>query len=151
MRLIWERNREQLLQCGVALACLFVIATADARQWMTITGQTFEAEFVRVEGENGLFRVKDREDPYPLARLSVADRLLIGRTVHSQGATAAQESTTSPLPDTTVPTAAASVTPAKTAAGGLQVASQPLNSGGENVVLLALSEGFQPTAQSVRF
>ncbi len=74
MRLIWERNRGQLLQCGVALACLFVIATADARQWMTITGQTFEAEFVRVEGENGIFRVKDREDPYPLARLSVTER-----------------------------------------------------------------------------
>ncbi len=41
---------------------------------MTITGQTFEAEFVRVEEENGIFRVKDREDPYPLARLSVTER-----------------------------------------------------------------------------
>ncbi len=51
MRLIWERNRGQLLQCLVALGCLFVIATADARQWVTITGQPFEAEFVRVERE----------------------------------------------------------------------------------------------------
>ncbi len=163
-----------LLQGAVALAWLYAVAAMDARQWVTITGQTFEAEFVRVEGENGIFRVKDREDPYPLARLSVADRLLIGRTVHAQSNVGAPEASPSPEIAGATPAAMASAAPAKAAAGGLKFAGQPLKPSGGNVVdvpiteaaqlkvvkdvygkpattakmLLALPDEFQPTAQS---
>ena len=60
-----------------------------ARLWTTVTGQTFEAEFMRVEGANGIFQVREKEYPYPLNRLSVADRLFIGKTVNQQSAATA--------------------------------------------------------------
>jgi hypothetical protein len=44
-------------------------------------GEHFEAEFVRVEGANGIFIVKEKEYPYPL---SVPDRLLVGRSVNQR-------------------------------------------------------------------
>jgi len=125
------------------LAWLCAIASAEARQWVTITGQTFEAEFVRVEGQNGIFRVKDREDPYPLTRLSVADRLFIGRTVHAQGAAPAAEAALSPQTASPTPAAGGATEPAKPAAGDLQLAGQPLSSRGANIVDIPITEAAQ--------
>ncbi|HEX3817339.1 MAG TPA: hypothetical protein VHW03_03520 [Chthoniobacterales bacterium] len=65
---------------------LAALATPEvrARNWQTVTGQSFDAEFVRVEGTNGIFRVKGKDYPYPLNRLTPADRLAIGRAVNQQ-------------------------------------------------------------------
>jgi hypothetical protein len=128
------------------LAIAVLCSQAAARRWTTVTGQTFEAEFVRVEGENGIFRVASgREDPYPLNRLSVADRLLIGRTVHAQGGGAPSS------PATATPAAPIAATPARStpapaaaptgnAAGALQFAGQPLTAGGSSVVEIEVSD-----------
>ncbi len=173
MQLAFLRTCRLLRKTALALAWLCACAPAEARQWVTITGQTFEAEFVRVEGENGISRVKDREDPYPLTRLSVADRLFIGRTVHAQGAPAAEPALSTQTASQT-PATGGAAEPAKPAAGDLQFAGQPLSSGSANVVdipiteaaqlkevrdaygkpsttakmLLVLPDGFQPAAQS---
>lgn len=174
MRSAIKRQPARQLQAVAAFAALCAVATVEARQWVTITGQTFEAELVRLEGENGIFRVKDREDPYPLARLSVSDRLFIGRTVHAQSNAGAPEPSPSSEPAGATPAAIASVAPAKAAAGGLKFAGKPLSLTAANVVdvpiteaaqlkvvkdvygkqsttakmLLALPDGFNPTAQS---
>ena len=73
---------------------------ASARTWTTVTGENFEAEFVRAEGANGIFKVKEKDYPYPLNRLSVPDRLFIGRIVNRQAAegAAAPASSATPLP-----------------------------------------------------
>jgi hypothetical protein len=66
----------------VVIACLTLGGVAFARTWTTVTGQHFDAEFVRQEGANGIFNVKGKDYPYPLNQLSVADRLFIGRAVN---------------------------------------------------------------------
>ncbi|MDQ3199851.1 MAG: hypothetical protein M3Q46_11830 [Verrucomicrobiota bacterium] len=85
----------------VVLAMLSLVASLSARLWTTVTGEKFEAEFVRTEGGTGIFRVKGKEYPYPLNRLSVADRLLIGRTINQQtGVTASPAPSEEPAPTT---------------------------------------------------
>ena len=129
-----------------ASALLCAEARAQSRRWTTVTGQTFEAEFVRVEGENGIFRVASgREDPYPLNRLSVADRLLIGRTMHAQGgATAAPAASASIAAAPAAATPAATVAPTKSAGGGaLEFAGQALTAGGSSVVEIEVSDPAQ--------
>ena len=76
------------LGSGALIFLLAVLATTEvrARSWQTVTGQSFDAEFVRVEGTNGIFRVKGKDYPYPLNRLTPADRLAIGRAVNHQPA-----------------------------------------------------------------
>ena len=167
------RTARLLALCAVAL--LLSQRAAEARRWTTATGQTFEAEFVRVEGENGIFRVPSgREDPYPLNRLSVPDRLFIGKTVHAQGSGASAPAAASAPPAAqTAASPAATAIPPK-AAGALQFAGQPLTDGGSSVVdieitdpaqlktlkeaygkasarakmLIALPPGFQPATRS---
>ncbi len=129
----------------LAFAALISISSpseAEARRWTTATGQAFEAEFVRVEGENAIFRVPSgREDPYPLNRLSVPDRLLIGRTVNTQGSVAPAPAATpaasqlAASPPTTPP-------PAKSS-GALQFAGQPLTEGGSSVVDIEITDAAQ--------
>ncbi|MEO6970789.1 MAG: hypothetical protein ABI217_07830, partial [Chthoniobacterales bacterium] len=83
---------------------------ALARTWTTVTGEHFEAEFVRVEGTNGIFNVKEKDYPYPLNRLSAPDRLLIGRSINHPAETAP------PATDPAAPpTDSAATTPAKPA------------------------------------
>ena len=131
--MIWFRST--LLFRGLALVFLlffFTCAEARARLWQTTTNQSFEAEFVRVEGANGIFIVKGKEYPYPLSYLSVADRLFIGRiTNHQNPATAV-----TPLPPPHLASA-----PHITAVGGtgLQLAGQPLKPGGEAVIDLPVT------------
>ncbi len=76
------------VRSGALIFLLAVLATTEvrARTWQTVTGQSFNAEFVRVEGTNGIFRVKGKDYPYPLNRLTPADRLSIGRAVNQQPA-----------------------------------------------------------------
>ncbi len=111
----------------ISLVLLALAATAPARSWTTITGEHFEAEFVRVEGANGIFTVKEKDYPYPLNRLSAPDRLLIGRSVRQQTAVAtpaAEDALTTPVPD-------ASLAPAtEKSAGAIELAGQPLKPGG---------------------
>ncbi len=112
-------------------ASLVLTATAAARTWDTITNEHFEAEFVRVDGANGVFQVKGKEYPYPLNRLSAADRLFIGRI--------AQQQATAPSPATpetiATPEDSSAVTPetsapAAEAKASTQFAGQPLKPGG---------------------
>ncbi len=110
----------------IVLLASVAITPSSARLWTTITGQTFEAEFVRVEGGNGIFLVRAKEYPYPLNRLSIPDRLAIGKLVNQQGASPAPASATSEVPPETQPSAA----PAP-AAGGIELAGQALKLGGE--------------------
>ena len=113
--------------------------TASARTWTTVTGENFEAEFVRAEGANGIFKVKEKDYPYPLNRLSVPDRLFIGRIVNRQAGEGAAPpaSSATPLPaGLTNPESTASAvseqTPAAPAKSDAQVelAGQALKPGG---------------------
>lgn len=113
----------------VLLFCAFVPA-ARARNWTTVTGEHFEAEFVRVEGPNAIFNVKEKDYPYPLKRLVATDRLLIGRTLNHQPE-AASSAATVPTPtatDTLAGTPAPLTSEEKTT-GSLQLAGQPLQPG----------------------
>ena len=128
----------------LAIAALFFIfarSEAEARRWTTVNGQTFEAEFVRVDGDNAIFRVASgREDPYPLNRLSVPDRLLIGRTVNSQGSVAPAPLATPAASHVASPPTTA---PAAKASGSLQFAGQPLTEGGSSVVDIEITDPAQ--------
>ena len=53
----------------VLLLLLLTRVELPARPWTTVTGQTFEAEFIRVEGANGIFQVKEKE--YPLSLIHI--------------------------------------------------------------------------------
>jgi hypothetical protein len=68
----------------VIIAWLTLLRGVSARTWTTVTGQHFEAEFVRVEGANGIFSVKGKDYPYALNQLSVPDRLFVGRSVRKK-------------------------------------------------------------------
>lgn len=74
--------------CGALIFLLAALLTtkAQARNWQTVTGQSFEADFVRVEGANGIFRVKGKDYAYPLNRLTPADRLVIEGAANQQPA-----------------------------------------------------------------
>ncbi len=123
----------------ILLLLTLTCVEAPARLWKTVTGQTFEAEFIRRDGGNGIFSVKEKEYPYPLNRLSVADRLFIGRTVNQQTPQAA-----SATPDLTSPTPAEPLAGAEpspsAAAGGPALAGQSLKLGGETEVEIPMTD-----------
>ena len=127
----------RLLATCLALIC----CTADARLWTTTTGQTFEAEFVRVEGDKGIFRVRDREDPYPLNRLSAADRLFIGQTLRAQGGS--NTSTAAPASPSPATKSAAAAAASPKSAGAMQFAGQPLPADGAGLVDITISDAAQ--------
>lgn len=57
---------------------LLSVSTLQARTWTSVTGQTAEAEFVKMEGENVVVRMADgRTSSIPIARLSAADQAFI--------------------------------------------------------------------------
>ncbi len=125
------------LALAVALVLGALAPSAPARTWTTVTGEHFEAEFVRVEGTNGIFHVKEKDYPYPLNRLSAPDRLFIGRTLNHPAEAAAPPQT----PDSAPPPTDAATPPAESLAtsaqpapeekgtGSLQFAGQPLETG----------------------
>ena len=121
----------------LALTC----AEAPARLWKTVTDQSFEAEFVRVEGANGIFLVREKEYPYPLNHLSAADRLFIGKTVNQAGAAAATATpeTTAAL---TTPAPAPPESPSPTG-GALTLADQPLKLGRETEIEIPITNPAQ--------
>jgi uncharacterized protein (TIGR03067 family) len=54
---------------------LLSLTTLQARTWTSITGQTAEAELVKVDGENVVVRMADgRASSFPISRLSEADQ-----------------------------------------------------------------------------
>jgi hypothetical protein len=106
-------------------------AAASARLWTTVTGEHFETEFIRVEGANGIFLVKATEYPYPLNRLSMPDRLLIGRAVNRPAEVASPPVTNpAPTPADSLPGTATTPAPAEKATRSIQFAGQPLKPGG---------------------
>lgn len=113
------------------LALLSLGQPAMARTWTTVTGEHFEAEFVRVEGSNGIFLAKEKEYPYPLNRLTATDRLLIGRTANQQAqAPAPAPATAAESSASATPTAA----PEEKAKGAIEFAGQPLKLGGSTEI-----------------
>ncbi len=91
-----------------------------------MTGEHFEAEFVRVEGANGIFLAKEKKYPYPLNRLTAADRLLIGKSVN-------QQASAPPPSSAAEPSASATATPVaagEKTKGALEFAGHPLKLGG---------------------
>lgn len=57
---------------------LATFATLNARTWTSITGQSVEADFVKVQGENVVVRAPDgRTVSFPIARLSAADQAFL--------------------------------------------------------------------------
>jgi hypothetical protein len=124
----------------VALLLGALVSSASARTWTTVTGEHFEAEFVRVEGNNGIFHVKEKDYPYPLGRLSVPDRLFIGRALNhpEEAATPSPAPEDAAMPETTDSATAPADslgkngTPSPTqekGPGSLQFAGQPLRTG----------------------
>ncbi len=121
-----------LWQIGIGFFLLaFGCEMAPARVWRTVTGQSFEAEFVHVEGASGIFRVKEKNYPYPLNRLSIGDRLFIGRILNQQPAPGTT-ATETPQP--------ASARQSPPVAGGLELAGQRLNPGGEVEIEIPLTD-----------
>lgn len=60
------------------LAVFLSFASLQARTWTSITGQTAEAELVKVDGENVVVKMADgRTSSFPIARLSAADQAFI--------------------------------------------------------------------------
>ncbi|HVJ46284.1 MAG TPA: hypothetical protein VM511_07860 [Luteolibacter sp.] len=60
------------------LFCSLSLASAAPRTWTDVQNRKVEAEFVRVDGETVIFKMKDgREMPFPLAKLSEPDKLLL--------------------------------------------------------------------------
>lgn len=104
---------------------------AWARTWTTVTGQHFAAEFVRVEGANGIFSVKGKDYPYPLNQLSIPDRLFVGRSVNQQSKAGSPPPATEPASTAADAPPSATATPASAdnKAGTLQFAGQPLEPG----------------------
>lgn len=50
---------------------------ATARTWTDTTGRKIEADLVRVEGDKAILKIKGREVPLPLSRLSAEDQAFI--------------------------------------------------------------------------
>ena len=112
-----------LVLCALAPA-------APARTWTTITGEHFEAEFVRVEGPNGIFKVKEKDYPYPLNRLSVAERLLIGRSLNQPAqAVPSPGRDLAPTPADALAGTRTKPAPEEKPTGSIQFAGQPLQTG----------------------
>lgn len=94
-----------------AAALLLASASVHARTWTSITGQTAEAELVKVEGGNVVVRMADgRTSSFPIARLSAADQAFVQQ---QGGGTPAVEP--KPPAPTALPTASK---PAATASSG---------------------------------
>jgi hypothetical protein len=71
-------GKDRTLPMRVHLISLLAVLSASAaepRTWTDSLNRKIEASLVRVDGENVLLKLKDgREVPYPLAKLSQADR-----------------------------------------------------------------------------
>ena len=65
--------RSLLLAC-CALFLISNVGFAEVETWTNVTGQTMEAEFVKMDGADVVFRKDGKEVPVPLTRLSVNDR-----------------------------------------------------------------------------
>lgn len=69
-------NFMKLLSFTALLLSLFVV-TGHARTWTSEDGKTIEADYVRLDGANAILKMKGKEIPVPLSRLSVGDRAFI--------------------------------------------------------------------------
>lgn len=126
---------------GVAF-CLISIAFApliEGRTWHTASGQTFEGDFVRAEGDTVVFRIRGKESAQPLSSLSVADRLFVGRLAYQQ-----RSATSSPSTSPSVPAAAATPAAEETSAGtatqGLMFGPHALRAGKANEVDVQITD-----------
>src|SRR6478672_443573 len=84
------------------------VSSASARQWRTTAGQTFEAEFVSVEGDNAVLSANGKQYRFPISGLSVSDRLFVNKTAYSMSKGGV---TTTPSPAATAGLATPTVAP----------------------------------------
>ncbi|MEO5916893.1 MAG: SHD1 domain-containing protein [Luteolibacter sp.] len=60
---------------AIFLLCLALANAAEVRTWTDVQGRKIEASLARIDGQSVVLKLKDgREVPYPLAKLSDADR-----------------------------------------------------------------------------
>jgi hypothetical protein len=122
------------------LVLVSAVSSAYARRWTTTTGQTFEADFVRIEGANAVLTVNGKEYPYPIANLSVPDRLFVNRTAYSQSRPGAVSAPSAE------PTSAAS--PQAEKPSQLQLAGQTLTIGDRNEIEVPITDN--PALKTVK-
>ena len=103
----------------VVTFCLFVLGCLaahplQARTWSNDANQSWEGEFLRMDGANAVFKVNDKESSYPIARMSAADKLAIFQMrQHAPAAASPALPSASAAPDPTGNPAASTVaTPA---------------------------------------
>lgn len=98
----------------LAAALLLSSASLHARTWTSITGQTAEAELVKIEGANVVVRMADgRTSSFPIARLSAADQAFIQKQGGAAPAVEPKPATPTPPPPTAAPKPAASTSTGK--------------------------------------
>ncbi len=113
-----DRRRTRISALLTALLLLAAgPAPAAIRTWTDDLNRTWQGEFVRVEGSSAVFLVNGKEFPFPMARLSASDKLLIFQLRQAASAAAAP-SPTPALPVGQPGPAAPSGGAAATAPGG---------------------------------
>ena len=123
---------------GLVVLLLSVVSSASARRWTTVTGQIFEADLARIEGATVVLTANGKEYRYPIANLSVPDRLFVNRTAYlqSRGAAAATATTAagpSAQPIASVPSPAEKSSP-------LQLNGQTLTTGSRNEIEVPITD-----------
>ena len=119
--------------CTIVVGLLILVVTLSStygRRWTTTTGQAFEGDFVRIEGVNAVFTANGKEYRYPIAALSVPDRLFVNRAAYSQSRSGAVAPSAEP-PSTTPPVER----PSK-----LQLAGQAITIGGDNEIEVPITD-----------
>ncbi len=71
---------------------------AQVRTWTDDLNRTWQGEFVRVDAPSAIFLVNGKEFPFPLARMSASDKLLIFKLRQTPAVAATTPSPTSALP-----------------------------------------------------
>lgn len=105
---------------SAALACILLTLVANARTWTDTAGKTLEAEFVKMDGANVVLKIKGKDVPVPLTRLSQADQDFLKN----------QPATPTPPPPTAPPPPAAPAAPK-----ALTLCGKPLQLGGQTTIV----------------
>ena len=132
-RLSYFESMRRTSRVLVGILFLIVLSSIYGRRWTTAAGQAFEGDFVRVDGANAVISSGGKEYQYPIAALSVPDRLFVNRTAYAQRQGG----------PTTAPNAAPTLaTPAPPPAkpSGLQVAGHAITIGSQNEIEIPITD-----------
>lgn len=105
---------------------LFVAGPLQARIWTDNLNRTWEGEFLRLETGNVIFQVAGKEYPFPLAKLSSADRAWVISTINR------------PPPTAQASAAPAQTAPAATPTGDVTFGGTKLEAGKTTVIVMTL-------------